>query len=387
MKIRDIVRVLDELAPPSMAMEGDNVGLLVGDAGAPLKRAVLCIDLTAAVLDEATAAKAQVIVAYHPVIYKPLMRLTAEATPIAYEAARRGFAVYSPHTALDAAPGGTNDALAALMGATDCRPLEPLIRRDQRKIVVFAPAEDLARVGQAAFAAGAGRIGNYYDCAFFGHGVGTFCGGEGTRPTVGRVGSHQAGEETRLEVIAPASRVEAVCRAIREAHSYETPAIDVYPLEESPAGAGMGRVGELPRPTPEAALIARVKKAAGVRRVLLTRGGGSGGREDLRSRKGLVDRKRLGNPTRLVKTVACCAGSCGSLYRRAIAAGATFYLTGEMRHHDQVASAAAGMSVVCIGHAESERPVLAVLAGRLRQELPALWLRPVGGARGIVEIL
>jgi dinuclear metal center YbgI/SA1388 family protein len=367
MRVQDVVRVLEELAPPHLAAEGDNVGLLVGDPLARVTKALLCIDLTEAVLAEALAARAQFLVAYHPVIYRPISRLTARETPVAYQAARRGLAVYSPHTALDAAPGGTNDALAGLMGLKDCRPLEPLLRQGDRKIVVFVPEAGASAVSEAAFAAGAGRIGNYSECSFFCRGAGTFRGGAGAHPAVGRAGRRERAEEARLEVIAPASRAADVCAAIRHAHPYETPAIDVYPLEGFPPGAGMGRVGEFARLVPEDALIARVKKAAGLARVWVARGGGPSVPV-----RGSGSPRARGGRGRTAKTAACGAGSCGGLWRRAVESGATFYLTGELRHHDALAAVAAGLTVVCLGHANSERPVLAPLAARLRRRLPGL---------------
>ena len=356
MKVLQIVRALESLAPPSLAADGDNVGLLVGDPTADTGKVLLCVDVTEAVLREAAAAKARMIVAYHPVIFKPIARLTADEASVAYQAARRGVAVYSLHTALDAAIGGTNDILADLLGIENRRPLVPSRRLRQCKIVVFVPSDDLSRVAEAAFAAGAGRSGNYFDCAFFCHGIGAFCGAEGTRPAVGQAGRHEVAEEMRLEMIAPRAKAAAVCSAIRNAHSYEQPAIDVYPLDDHPEGCGLGRIGTLPRAASVATLLARIKKATGRKHLLVARARGGS------SPKG----------TQPVRTVACCAGSCGSLFRSALTAGAAFYLTGEMRHHDALAAAGAGMTVACLGHSHSERVVLNRVRDGLTQAAPKL---------------
>jgi len=362
MKVSDVVKALETLAPPSLSAKWDNVGLLVGDAGAEARKVLLCIDLTPQVLAEAAKVKAQMVMAYHPVIFKGVSRLTADASPAAYEAARRGLAVYSMHTALDAAPGGTNDVLAEVLGLAGHRPLEPVTEGGSCKIVIFVPPADLSRVAEAAFAAGAGRIGRYYDCAFFAHGIGAFCGGEGSNPTVGHVGRHEVTEEVRLEMVAPKADVPAVCAAARAAHSYEEPVIDVYPLEGCPDERGMGRVGRLARPATAASLIARVKRATRLKNVLVAGGGESAGRADRRARK-------AGS---LVKIAACSAGSAGSMYQAAAKAGATFFLTGEMHHHDALAATAAGMTVVCLGHSNSERITLPRLARRLGKLLPGL---------------
>ena len=348
MKVQDVIKSLENIAPPQLAQRDDNVGLLLGDASADVRALMLCVDLTAPVLAE--AAGVQMVMAYHPPIYKSVSRVTAAASPVLYAALRRGLAVYSVHTAFDIAPGGTNDALAEAAGLAAVRPLEPATGQGQCKIVAFVPPEDLSRAADAAFSAGAGRIGNYHDCAFFVHGIGAFCGGPGSHPTLGKPGRHEVNEEMRLEVISPRSCAPAVCAAIRDAHSYEEPAIDVYPLEDLPEGCGLGRIGRLARPASISGVIARIKRAAGVRNVLVASAASKGA----------------------ITTVACAAGSCGSLYRAALAAGAQLYITGEMRHHDALAASAAGMTVVCLGHSNSERPALASLAHRLKAQLPKL---------------
>jgi len=354
MRVSNVIRALESVAPPSLAAEWDNVGLLIGDGDAPVSKLLLCIDLTAEVLAEAVAGKAQMVMAYHPVIFRPVSRLTAAATPVAYEAARRGLAVYSMHTALDAAPGGTNDVLAEAMGLLGARPLEPAHRDEECKVVVFVPATDLANVAEAAFAAGAGRIDNYFDCAFFTHGIGTFMGGEDAHPTIGQSGQHEAVEEVRLEMVCPAKRLADVVLAVRAAHSYEAPVVDVYRLENLSDASGLGRIGRLARPATERAVIDRVKKAIGLKKLHVAPG------------------HAAGRTTRKVTTAACCAGSCGKVYQAALDGGATLLVTGEMRHHDALAATGAGMTVVCLGHSNSERLALTHLAQRLAESLPKL---------------
>jgi len=348
-RVGDVCEALAEIAPSALAAEWDNVGLLIGDRFGPVRRVILTIDLTEAVLAEARRLRAEMAVAYHPPIFHPIRRLTAESSPAAYAAARSGLAVYSPHTAMDAAVGGTEDVLAGAVGIRDSKALEPADSADRCKVVSYVPACDLERVSSAAFAAGAGRIGNYTECSFRSAGVGTFRGGAGSTPAVGGAGRRERVEELRLEVIADASSVSAVVEAVRAAHSYETPAIDVYPLTALPEGTGMGRVGPLARPVSVAGLIARLKRALGVRRV------------------------QMAGPTeRQVTVAACCAGSAGGVFRRAIAAGADAYVTGEMRHHHVLEAAGAGLTVICVGHWHSERLVLHRLADRLTTALPAV---------------
>jgi dinuclear metal center YbgI/SA1388 family protein len=357
MKVADVVRVMEALAPTDLAADWDNVGLLLGDLTAKVSKVLVCVDLTEPVLAEALRVRAQMVVAHHPVIFQSVARLTAEDTPVVYAAARRGLAVYAAHTNLDVARGGTNDVLAEALGLADRRPLEPVAREEQCKVVTFVSPDDLSRVGSAAFVAGAGRIGNYRDCAFFCHGIGSFVGALGSRPAVGQAGRHEVTEELRLEMICARSKAAGVCAAIRAAHGYEEPAIDVYALGDASLDCGYGRVGKLKRPVTVQTLINRMKKLAGARKVRLATAPGG---------------RRGDGKGALVTTAACCAGSGGSYVRAAVAQGATFYAAGEVSHHDAVEAVAAGMTVVCLGHGNSERLAMARLAERLCERLPKL---------------
>ena len=216
------------------------------------------------------------------------------------------------------------------------------------------PPPDLSRVAGAAFDAGAGQIGGYHDCAFFCHGIGTFRGAEGTHPTIGLPGHHEAAEEMRLEIITPRALARNVAAAVRAAHTYDEPAVDIYPLEDFGKGQGWGRIGYLAHPTTARALLNHIKKATRLKRLLLAPAGGN----------------RAKAMAAKVTIAACCAGTCGALFGTALARGATFYLTGEMRHHHVADETAAGLTVACLGHGNSERIALPRLARRLRRQLP-----------------
>ena len=99
-----------------------------------------------------------------------------------------------------------------------------------RKLVVFVPREALDPVRDALFAAGAGRIGDYKRCSWYTAGTGTFLGGESTAPTVGERGREERVAELRLETVFPEENQEDVLAALRDAHPYEEPAFDIYPL-------------------------------------------------------------------------------------------------------------------------------------------------------------
>lgn len=99
-----------------------------------------------------------------------------------------------------------------------------------RKLVVFVPREALDRVRGALFDAGAGRIGKYEHCSWYAAGTGTFLAGEDASPTIGERGREQRVSELRLETVFPEELQDEVLAALREAHPYEEPAFDIYPL-------------------------------------------------------------------------------------------------------------------------------------------------------------
>jgi len=334
MKLETLIDALQRIAPTRLAEAWDNVGLLVGDPAQNITGVMLAIDYTPEVADEARAAGCDLIVAYHPPIFTPLKRLTADS--LIYDAIRRGVAIYSPHTALDVADGGTNDLLADAIGLTSRAPLrlQPA-QPSQYKLVVFVPPAQLETLSRALFATGAGGdIGNYSQCSFRSPGTGTFFGEAGSHPAIGKSGQLEQVDEVRLETLVPIAKVDAVIRALRANHPYEEPAFDLIQLAAVAQPIGQGRVGDLP-PTDRPALIQRIKRELELSHVLVAG-----------PQLGQVSRAAVG------------AGSCGDMLNDAIAAKVQLYLTGEMRHHDAIKAANAGMTVVCTLHSNSERAVL-----------------------------
>ena len=354
MKLKDITAALEQIAPLHLAQDWDNVGLLTGDPDAPIRRILLTIDLTEPVLAEARAARAQLIVAYHPPLFQPIKRIIPGQgdSPLLFDLIRANIAVYAPHTALDAAPGGVNDCLADLIGLTDPQPLEPLpLQTDQHyKIIVFVPQLDLEDVSQAMFAAGAGQIGpqaQYSKCSFRTPGIGTFQCGPTSNPAIGQPGSFEQVDEFRLETIVAAPDLPAVLSAMIAAHSYQQPAYDVIALTTGPASLGIGRLGQLGRPITTTALITKIKKQLKLKTVGL-----------------------IGPPRRTIRRAAVAAGSCGKMFSAVINQRCDFYLTGELSHHHALALQRAAVTTVCLSHSNSERLVLPPLARRLRTACP-----------------
>ena len=192
MELKELKDVLDAIAPPSLAEEWDNVGLLCGDLEWDVSGVMLTIDYTKEVAEEAAEAKCDLVVAYHPPIFSPLKRITGES--LVFDAIRRGVAIYSPHTALDVIEGGTNDVLADVIGLKDRRALRAAGQNATHyKLVVFVPNDALEKVRTGAVCGGSGEDWEYTSCSFGTEGTGTFFGDEGTNPAVGKRGTGAGG--------------------------------------------------------------------------------------------------------------------------------------------------------------------------------------------------
>ena len=346
-----VIDHLERLCPPRLAADWDNVGLLLGDRAGAVGRIMTCLTLTPEVTAEAVERRVDLIVTHHPILFRATKRFNAD-TPdgrMILQLARAGVSVYSPHTAFDNATEGINAQLARSLGLTDVVPLRRGAGAKQVKLVVFVPDKDLAKVSDAVFAAGAGRIGEYSECSYRLSGTGTFFGSDATNPTVGEKGRREEVSEWRLEVVCPESLTGAVVAAMRQAHSYEEPAYDVYPLAPAPGKAGSGRVGMLPAPAPLGQLAAAVRQALGSGPVQV-----------------------VGDPDRPVRRVAVACGAAGSLLGEAVRARAEAFLTGEMSFHDCQAARAQGVGLVLPGHYATERCGVEELVDRIKGEFPAL---------------
>ena len=336
--VHDVWQALDEHYPFAHCADWDNVGILVGAPSAPVRSILIALDATPAVIARLRRRPADLLVTHHPVVFSPLKSIRPDPGPsaAAFELARMGVAVISAHTNADVAPRGVSHAMARRLGLRGIRPLIPGEPTSGAcKIVVFVPPSGAEPVLAAASAAGGARIGEYSRCSFRSAGTGTFLGGPGSAPRIGKPGREERVEEVRLETVAPGAVVPAVLRAIREAHPYEEPAIDVVPLREGALGGGIGTVGELPEPvTLEEAL-------------------------ELLHRAFRPSWIRVAGPRRkTVRRVAIVGGSGAEFAAAAQSAGADLYVTGDVKYHQALDAAAGKMPVADIGHASGERWIL-----------------------------
>jgi dinuclear metal center YbgI/SA1388 family protein len=351
MKVHEIISAIEEFAPLSLQEEYDNSGLLTGNPDEEVTGALLCIDVTEVVVDEAINCGCNVVIAHHPIIFKELRRLTGSnyVERVIIKAIRNKVAIYCAHTNLDNVRQGVNHKIAERIGLINTRVLMPASGR-LMKLYTFVPHEHAPAVRQALFAAGAGRIESYDECSFNAEGYGTFRAGEESAPFVGRQGIQHREPETKVEVIFPLWLKDRVIGALMQSHPYEEVAFDLVKLENTWSQAGAGLIGEFQKPLSHEGFLKHLKDKMNLTCIRFT---GSSG-----------------DPlTPLIRTVAVCGGSGSSLLANAIAAGAQVFVSSDFKYHQFFDSE--GKIMICdIGHYESEQFTPEIIAEVLRRKFP-----------------
>ncbi|NOQ51395.1 MAG: Nif3-like dinuclear metal center hexameric protein [Desulfuromonadaceae bacterium] len=347
-RLADLVGLLNSLYPNDLAEDWDNVGLQVGDPAAEIDKILVCLDAEGLAIDEAQRIGAQLVISHHPLIFRPLKRLTPtdETGRVLFRAMRNNIAVLSAHTNLDRAADGLNDWFAERLDLENTRPLERPQQGAFYKLVVFVPVGHEAGLLDAIFAAGGGHVGQYDRCSFRTRGTGSFRGHEGTTPFIGQPGAVEETAELRLETIVPADRLNRVVRRMLKAHPYEEVAYDLIPLANTRTDIGLGRIGYLPHPVSLQQFSRRV-------------------REQLN----LNSLRQVGDPQRLMTKIAVCGGSGISLLTEALRQGADCLVTGDVKYHEAQHARAEGLALIDAGHFGTEQFMVTELSKRLRKAL------------------
>jgi dinuclear metal center YbgI/SA1388 family protein len=323
-----IIQLFEQFSPKSLAMEGDKIGLQIGRLNKPVEKVLVALDVLEEVVDEAIAENVQLIIAHHPIIFRPLQKISTEQTygRIIEKLIKHDIAVYAAHTNLDVAKGGVNDLLAEALGLTDTEVLVPTSEIKLKKLVVFVPEKDAVKVKEALGNAGAGHIGNYSHCAFSSHGTGQFLPGDNTNPHIGSHGKLEEVNEVRVETIFPEHLEKKILSAMIKAHPYEEVAYDIYPLENKGETLGLGRVGYVNEMSLEE-FAAHVKKNLGVQGLRVV--------GDLQSK---------------VRKVAVLGGDGNKYFMSAKFKGADVYVTGDFYYHVAHDAMMEGLNIVDPGH-------------------------------------
>ena len=349
MLIRDALSSLERLVPLSAAgYEKDAIGVQVGfERDAELTKALVAYEVTSEVIDEAIEAGANLIIAYHPLIFPHISALT-DATrtgALLRKLVKADIALYVVHTAFDAYSEGTSYLMAQALGLKNISALLPQSGKLD-KVVVFVPKASLEQVQDAMWQAGAGHIGNYDECSFVTEGTGTFRGNELSDPAIGKPMVREHVDEYRLETVSERWKTSRIVRAMIEAHPYEEVAYDIYPLSTNHPSVGMGSVGDLPAEMSSDKLLSHIRAVFG------------------------PDAIRYNKTSKTAYRRLGMVGGAGmEYYASARASGVDAFITGDVRYHDFYRAEHDEILLIDAGHAETERFVTSGLASVLQKAL------------------
>ena len=355
MIIQDITSLLEKIAPASLQENYDNAGLITGNANWECAGIITALDATEEVVQEAIEKKCNLIVAHHPIIFSGLKKITGknyvEKTIIA--AIKNDIAIYAIHTNLDNVLQGVNGKIADKLGLINRKTLQP--KKDiLNKLFTFVPVDFAEKVRNAIFAAGGGQISNYTECSFNTAGSGTFKAGEGTKPFIGKIGERHTENEIKIEVISPSWLEQKIYNAMITAHPYEEVAYDIVALGNSSNSVGSGLIGELPESLDEMTFLKNIKENFNLSVIKHT---------------SLTGKK--------VKKVALCGGAGSFLIGTAVAAGADFYISSDIKYHEFF-DANGKLVIADIGHYESEQFTTDLLFDILREKFPTFAVLKTG---------
>ncbi|KKB41899.1 Nif3-like dinuclear metal center hexameric protein [Bacillus thermotolerans] len=325
----EVIQLFEQFAPKRYAMEGDRIGLQVGQLNKPVERVLVALDVLEEVVDEAIEKDVQLIIAHHPIIYRPLKAIMTNepAGRLIEKLIKHDIAVYAAHTNLDVAEGGVNDWLAEALELSETDVLVPTYEDELKKLAVFVPVSHAEQVREALGKAGAGFIGEYSHCSFSAEGTGRFMPSDQASPFIGQSGELEAVEEVKVETIYPKSIEKKVLSAMLKAHPYEEAAYDLYPLDNEGEALGLGRIGKLAHPMTLQEFAEFVKEKLEVSTVRV-----------------------VGSLTDQVKKVAVLGGDGNKYFQSAKFKGADVYVTGDFYYHTAHDALAAGLNVVDPGH-------------------------------------
>lgn len=347
MKLKEITAFFEKLAPLVYQESYDNSGLQVGDPSMEVTGALITLDITEDIINEAIQHNLNLVIGHHPLIFGSVKSITGKnmVERILKLAIKNDVAIYTAHTNLDMVNQGVNRKICEVIGLNNCRVLDP-VQGKLKKLVVFVPVEHAAKVRNAVFEGGGGVIGNYDSCSFNLEGKGTFRGGEGADPFVGKMGVLHSEPEVRIETIFPEHEKDRIISAMISAHPYEEVAYDIYPLENKYDAFGLGMIGDLEKGVSELGFLRQLKS---------------------RFETGLIRHSEFTG--REIKKVAVCGGAGSSLLRKAISEKADVFVSGDFKYH-QFFDAEGKILIADIGHFESEQFTRQIFYDLLMKNFP-----------------
>jgi dinuclear metal center YbgI/SA1388 family protein len=347
MKLNDLINFLESVAPSSYQEDYDNSGLITGNPEQTITSALISLDCTEEIVDEALAKGCNLIISHHPIVFQGLKRLNGKTyvERVIIKAIKHDIALYAIHTNLDHVKRGVNHKICERLGLVDQQILLPK-SGILKKLSTFVPFDHAEPVRRALFAAGAGNIGAYSDCSYNVDGYGTFKASADASPFVGDIGKVHRESETKIEVIFPSYVETPIVTALKQAHPYEEVAYDIYPLSNAHAEVGAGMIGALENEMNELDFLRFVKERLNAKVVRYSA---------LRAEA--------------VKRVAVCGGSGSFLLKTAIAAKADVFITADFKYHEFF-DAEKKVIIADVGHFESEQFTQELLFEIIRKNFP-----------------
>lgn len=325
----EIINLFEKWSPQKYALDGDPVGLHIGQLNRMVEKVLVTLDVNEEVIDEAIENGANLIIAHHPPIFRPLKRIATDTVQgrLIEKCIKNNITVYAAHTNLDVATGGVNDMIADCLGLLETEVLSPTYSESLYKLTVFCPVTHGLEIRLALKDAGAGAVGDYVGCSFTSTGTGRFTPLVGSNPFIGKSGNEEEVAEEKVEVVIPELLRGKVLKAMLAAHPYEEPAYDIIKLDQKVTEMGLGRVGKLTEKMTLEKFAEFVKTAFNLPAV-----------------------RFVGNPTTEIKKVAVLGGDGNKYIWDAKRSGADVFVTGDLYYHIAHEAEALGLSVVDPGH-------------------------------------
>jgi dinuclear metal center YbgI/SA1388 family protein len=352
MKIFEITSFLEQIAPLAYQESYDNSGLIVGDLNTDITQALISLDCTEAIIDEAIAHNCNLVISHHPIVFSGLKKITGKnyVERVIIKAIKNNIAIYAIHTNLDSVLNGVNGKIAEKLGLQNCRILAPK-NNILNKLITFVPVAYADKVRQALFDAGAGNIGNYSEASFNSIGTGTFKGNENSNAFVGEKNKRHKEEEVKIEVLFEVYKRNDILQALHHHHPYEEVAYDILTLNNAHQQVGSGLLGTLPETMEEQEFLVFLKSVMNVEVIRHT--------------------QLLG---KTVKTVAVCGGSGSFLLGNALSAKADVFISADFKYHEFF-DADNKIIIADIGHYESEQFTIELLAEIITKNFPTFAIR------------
>ncbi len=347
MIVQDVIHHLEELSPLAYAEGFDNVGLLVGDTKSKLTGVLVTLDTLESVIDEAIDNNCNLIVSFHPIIFKGLKKLTGKTyvERVVMKAIKHDISLFAIHTALDNALLGVNDKICEQLGLINRKILIPQ-NGNIKKLTTYIPEKGIDKLREALFKVGAGAIGNYDHCSFNINGTGTFNGNENSNPTIGKPGTTQYEPEIKLTITFTKHLESIILQTLFNNHPYEEVAYEIITLENKNQHIGMGMIGEFKNPMQESDFLKHIKESMQTQCVRHS--------------------SLIGKP---IKRIAVLGGSGSFAIQAAKNAQADAFITADLKYHDFF-TAENSILLADIGHYESEQYTKNILVAHLTKKMP-----------------